>query len=569
MGTGALLDQESGTDLEARQSLRNIANMSGNDLLGTLSGQVQSAFGDYLQPGAGQQYLTSLFQSPSDPFAAGGIYEQYLPLIEQQKNTLLNDVQQRAIAGMPASMSPAMSGGELARIYDATANQIAPSYQALFANLTRENMARQQEAANSVMGQEESLRNFVGNATYNSLGAQAGAASDLMRFSQPDPFASALSNLGAMLTASNLGFGGGSGGTGGGLMDILGSILGGGSGGTGGGLMDILGSIFGGGGMSPADIEDYVSGGGGGLLGSLSGLLSGAGGALAGLAPAALPIAAALAAGFGMYNWGANNEDSDWVKLSPIAWLGAYNQKKENKAMFLQQDQDSQRDQVFEIGNIGGQFLQAFGAPASTISSWTSYVNNLAATSESPADEQGLAATRLGSLLLPLAQAQGYTTLDAVPELRSTFISYLTSNTFTSGNSSYSGGAPANLIESWAGMAGLAEGGTATRPTMAMVGERGPELAMLAPGSTIVPNAATPRPRAQSAQNALAGIVPFQKPARPVRSNRGIGDMVSGIPTTQMRSGVEEFVKQMLNDRIMPMNRFATGRGIGALANAY
>src|SRR3990167_346921 len=97
---GSLLDRETGTELEARQSLRNIANMTGNNVLGSTVDQVESAFAPYLQPGVAQQYLTGLFQSPSDPFATGGLYEQYLPLIEQQKNTLLNDVQTRALAGL-------------------------------------------------------------------------------------------------------------------------------------------------------------------------------------------------------------------------------------------------------------------------------------------------------------------------------------------------------------------------------------------------------------------------------------------------------------------------------------
>ena len=44
LGAGALLDREPVEKLEARQALRNVANLSGNNLLGTTVGNVQGAF---------------------------------------------------------------------------------------------------------------------------------------------------------------------------------------------------------------------------------------------------------------------------------------------------------------------------------------------------------------------------------------------------------------------------------------------------------------------------------------------------------------------------------------------
>src|SRR3990167_1525629 len=134
-----------GMATEAAQYLRNLfTSPTGyTGALGTNITGTQQALAPITAAGPAQNYLTGLFQQPANPFAAGGLYEQYLPMIEQQKNTLLNDIQTRAAAGLPSGLSPAMGGAELAMIRNAAANQIAPSYQALFADLTRENQARQ------------------------------------------------------------------------------------------------------------------------------------------------------------------------------------------------------------------------------------------------------------------------------------------------------------------------------------------------------------------------------------------------------------------------------------------
>src|SRR3990172_8771115 len=76
---GSLLDQQPGQDLEAQQALRNIYNAPSNDLLQTQVNQVSSAYSPYLTNGPAANYLTGLFQQPSNPFASGGLYEQYLP----------------------------------------------------------------------------------------------------------------------------------------------------------------------------------------------------------------------------------------------------------------------------------------------------------------------------------------------------------------------------------------------------------------------------------------------------------------------------------------------------------
>ena len=71
------------------------------------------------------------------------------------------------------------------------------------------------------------------------------------------------------------------------------------------------------------------------------------------------------------------------------------------------------------------------------------------------------------------------------PELRQEFIDYMISNTFTSGNSSFGGGAPKDLIQVWSRKAGLRYGGLTTR-RVHLVGEAGPELLIAKPGTARV-----------------------------------------------------------------------------------
>ena len=522
---GALQDDplvNQGMRTEATQYLRNMftSPTAYTGALGTNVTGTQQALAPITAPGPAQQYLTGLFQQPANPFAAGGLYEQYLPTIEQQKTSLLNDVQQRAIAGQPASFSAAMSGPELALIQQATSQQIAPSYQKLFADLTRENQLRQQEAANRVFSNEADVRDLVARLASGGVDTGFNAATNLLRLSQPDPFADALAKLGTMLTLGGGLGGGGAAGGGGSLGGLLGSLFGGGggTGGAGGGdlIGSLLGALGGAGGQLGGTLQQLLSGAlsGQGIspanLSSLSGLLSSlaSGGAGLGIGNAIgsnltpgqgigwLPTNATWEAGLGGAGGGAL---AGLAIGGPFGALlgaltggagGLFSQHKastEQKALFRTEDLDSQRDQVYEIGNVGGQFLQQLGASPQAVSDFTSYVNQLAATSESPADEQGMVASRLNQLLTPLAQARGYATLDQVPGLRTTFIDYLTRSTFSASNGSYGGGAPLNFIQSWAGMTGLQEGGILPFGGTAVVGERGPELLQAGPGSRVLP----------------------------------------------------------------------------------
>src|SRR3990167_3763883 len=56
----------------------------------------------------------------------GALQQEYQPLQEQQRNRLLDQTQQRFIAGQPSSFSTAMGGPEIAGIRSAIVNQILP-----------------------------------------------------------------------------------------------------------------------------------------------------------------------------------------------------------------------------------------------------------------------------------------------------------------------------------------------------------------------------------------------------------------------------------------------------------
>lgn len=163
-------------------------------------------------------------------------------------------------------------------------------------------------------------------------------------------------------------------------------------------------------------------------------------------------------------------------------------QQHAQKAAFRQSDLDSQKDQVFELGNIGAEFLSEIPElPQGVMDSFAAKVNQLAATSESPADEQGMVAEELGRLLSQYPHPNR-------ASLRQRFIDYMMTNTFTSGNSRYGGRAPENFISGvgggverpWAQMAGLKHGGMVRPGGMAMVGEAGPELLMATPRGAVV-----------------------------------------------------------------------------------
>lgn len=177
-------------------------------------------------------------------------------------------------------------------------------------------------------------------------------------------------------------------------------------------------------------------------------------------------------------------------------------QQQAIKAEFRTQDVDSQRDQLYEIGNIGSTFLQRHGIDQAGMDAWGARIEQLASQLEGPADEQGLAAEALGGELTRLL---GGPPREKAPELRQEFIDYMMTNTFTSGNSIYGGGPPlGSITQQWPGQIGLRRGGRTTRPVhlvgeagpelvitpsgrATMVGEAGAELLIAAPGTSVIP----------------------------------------------------------------------------------
>lgn len=457
---GSLMDQEPGYAVEARQALRNLftAPQYGTGAANYLSGL-------YTDP----QAIAKNFSGQID-----ALNQYYLPLIQQQENQAYNDLQTRYASMMPSSLSTAAQGAEFGALRDAAVNQFLPYRLAHMADLGRSNLDLQLRAADRMFG-----------ASNDAAGTILDYASN-----QNNPLAESIAQLGSILLARGLGGAGGGTGTVGGTnpLGLLQGLLGG-QGGAGATLSpQLLGSLAQALGVDPQLLGQLTGAAGSALGGYFAG--SGIGGALGSSQDSQL-----LGAGSGALSGAATG----FLTGGPLGaiigalsgGLGGFLDTREaqhaQKALFLTQDLDSQKDQVYEIGNIGGQFLQQLGATPAQIQEFTTYVNQLAATSSSPASEQDMVAQRLNQLLTPLAAARGYATLDAVPGLRSSFISYLTGSTFTSSNSAYSGGAPLNYINQWANTVGLAEGGQLPFGGMALVGERGPELAQFGPGSSVMP----------------------------------------------------------------------------------
>ena len=434
IGAGAALDREPGEALEARQALRN-----------QFTSPVSALLPDFAKTGT--DYLTSTVKAPADPFAAGGAYERYLPALQSSEDDILSGLQNRYNAAFPASFGMQGSAVEALR---RAGGELARNRQVLQADLLREQQTRQQNAANALLQYGLDVPRI-----------QQNAASRVLEFSRPDPTASAIANLGTVLALSNAGNRGTTGFAGGGTgvpaLDAILSQLGGGGGATGvadaaggavsaaggglGAILPQLGQFL----TSPAGATLAASVGGFGLgnafapkiagnqfQSSALGALGGAGaGILAGLGPVGGGIALASGALGG--------------------FLGERKEQKARKAEFRRQDSDSQRDQVYEEGNIGAELLQEAGVPQSVMDQFQAFVDQKAATSESPADEQADVASELNRLLT----SAGFPPGQRPPAWKQRFVDYLVSSTFTASNSSYSGGAPLNLIERVSGIAGL------------------------------------------------------------------------------------------------------------------
>jgi hypothetical protein len=409
-----------------------------------------------------RQFLRNQFTSPNaltDQFTGqlGALNSEFQPYLDQQANRLLDETQQRYIAGLPSSLSPAMGGSEIGAIRDTTVNQILPGQRA-----------------------------FLGTLGLDLLGRQTSAAQNILDTNKGNPLADALGQIGALMLYNGLGMGGG--GTGG---LNLGSATGQQGQGNAGGILQSLGSLLGLGGATASGGSAAGAAGGG-----LGGILSGVGGALQSAAPVALPLAAAAGAAKGGYEWGKQNEDLNNLPnaakaaltlgtMGLAAWplFGAYNQEKAIKAENRANDVAAQTSQTtaardffapllqqsgFNLdapispdlarrivtitgsnaaatplygsteGRFSGQGLINFlsGKSLSQVGEW------LAQNTPNEGDQQSMMAGIYGAALLSQAQAQdpNIASLDDIPGMRDQFMSYLTQNNVSGASNLVSAG---------------------------------------------------------------------------------------------------------------------------------
>ena len=484
-----------GFDLEAiLRSLGGAINPTFGNTLGTLgrvaqpilrAGLVGAGLAQKEEPGyatEATQYLRNRLapQGLAQQFSGqiGALNAEYLPLLAQRRKSILDQAQQRVIAGQPSSFSTAMSGPEILRIREAITNEILPAERAHMAD--------------------------IGQYLLREGG---GAAGTLLNYAKPDQLGGALATLGMNLLGGRGGPGGapdalagaGQGGAKGGIGNALHSFLGGGGGG--GGVPSTYGMPNQLGQLNAADIIGQMQAGtlsaseGMALLsGSLPQIAAGAG-----LAYAAPKIgqnqfqSTAIGAGGGALAGSAFGPVGTAIGAVVGGLQGFFRERGEQHAQkdaYRQEDLSSQADAVQEIGTFFEQQLANLGVDTASYRNLiTTYVNDIHAGPSGRGGQYELATAGGQSLLQAIQQRNpSVTSLNQVPGLRQEFIDYLTRSTFTAGNSIYGGGAPTQTFPEWAGYAGLARGGYITRPnTLAVVGERAPEMALLQPGSIVMP----------------------------------------------------------------------------------
>lgn len=546
---GGLLDREPGEVLEARQALRNQFNSPYSALLpdfsGTgvdfLRGQVTAPSDPFATGGAYARYLPALQRSESDlldalqtryraafpaglgmqgseaealrragsEFAIGRQSLQADLLREQQtrQENAARSLLQYGLSLPTLQQGAARSVLEFSRP-DPTANALANlgTVMAYTSLMNRQpgvsifNQAPGATAGKSLTGNPK-VDAQIGSAINSALTAASsqgfGAVSALLASQIPVlgiSVGSAISALGA----AGLGIWGGkelgqsvfgrtpeserAGNLGGGLGSALGAILGtfvapGPGTAIGAGLGGAAGSVVGTGAKQP-DISsrETFQGALGGLFGPLGAYFAAQGDVSSGeaLRDAFVTSLATAVGGFG-------------GGIFTSAILGKQRGAELEKARFRTQDVDSQRDQVFEIGNVGAELLLRAKVPQSVMDQFQSFVESSASRVEGGGNEQGEVASEMNRLLT----AAGYPAGQRPPEWRQYWIDYLIANTFTSGNSIYGGGAPLNFIRGevpgWLNLAQLKYGGYANRPMLALVGEEGPELAYLPTGAAVLP----------------------------------------------------------------------------------
>ena len=369
----------------------------------------------------------------------GALQRQFEPLLRQQEQQLLNQVQQRFIAGQPSSLSTAMGGPEIAALRQATTDVLLPRRQALLAGLGQDLLRTQQQAA----------LNAIEAGRFQS--EQQGA------------FPSALGQIGGLLlNRAFLGDGGGG----------LGGLFGGAGGGGGLGELGIPGGGFGGGLTGPAGrgLLQQISGGGGaidisralaggGLLGapglSTAGLVSGLGAGLGGfgtgrLIGGALPgtrLGGTLAGGGGGAAVGFILGGPVGAAIGALAGglgglTGSQRADREAKAVRLAADQRSQQQTA---GNVGSFWTEALGSSGfEDLDGWGNFVQNMVRNVPEGAQavsfrgvsgtydqEDAIAAIGSRLLLTRMQQADpNLQSLDQVPGFRDGYVNFLLQNTF-------------------------------------------------------------------------------------------------------------------------------------------
>lgn len=386
------------------------------------------------------QFLRNRVTSPTglaDQFGGQleGINKSFAPFFDQQAKSYLDDVQQRIVAGNPQGLSPVMGGPELAGLSNAVRDNIEPQ--------------RQQ---------------FYGNLALNMMNQQGNAAQSLLNYAKPDPLGEYLATLG---------------------MDLLRGTPGDGSTGQPG--------FHGEGYANHPQLYQQLYGAGAKAAGSVlgtGGTVAGGTGGMAALGTAAklaAPAAAAAGAAYGTYKIGENNPKiADWngaqkaglvaatLGTGGLALFGADKRQKQLKAQYLNEDASSQKGQVVALGDFFGNELAGIGANFAGFDQFAEQM--IAEVDKGPNDyayisdpdmrvylpenieQQDAVAITGGKLLLRAYQQTNpnITSLNEIPGLRQRYLDYMTGHTNSAGNSSYSGAAPTNAINSWANRAGLA-----------------------------------------------------------------------------------------------------------------
>src|SRR3990167_7963753 len=128
------------------------------------------------------QYLRNRLapQGIADQFSGqiGALNAEYLPYLEQQRNQLLDQTQQRFIAGQPSSFSTAMSGPEIGAIRSAITNQIFPAEHAHIADIGQYLLTTGGNAACTLLNyaKPDPLGGYLASLGLNLLGGRGGQA---------------------------------------------------------------------------------------------------------------------------------------------------------------------------------------------------------------------------------------------------------------------------------------------------------------------------------------------------------------------------------------------------------